>query len=113
VNWFVYVWAVVHHFIIETSLGYFITPLVNVLLGVVLLRERLATVSSGLRFALARGWRWLPRVRSMATCHGSRSRLAVTFGTYGLVKKKAPLGSVPGLTLETVCCFCRRWRSSP
>ena len=35
VNWFVYVWAVTHHFIVETSLGYFITPLVNVLLGVV------------------------------------------------------------------------------
>src|SRR4029078_1194604 len=43
VNWFLYVWGVTHHFIIETSLGYFITPLVNVLLRVVILRERLRT----------------------------------------------------------------------
>src|SRR5829696_6303177 len=43
VNWFVYVWAVTHDFILETSLGYFITPLVNVVLGVVILGERLRT----------------------------------------------------------------------
>ena len=41
VNWYLYVWAVGHDFVVETSLGYYITPLVNVLLGVAILRERL------------------------------------------------------------------------
>lgn len=103
VNWFIYVWAVVHHFIVETSLGYFITPLVNVLLGVVILRERLRPfqwVAIGLA---ATG------VGYLAIVYGDvpwiAIGLAVSFGTYGLVKKKAPLGSVAGLTLETGLLF--------
>ena len=98
-NWFIYVWAVAHNFIVETSLGYFITPLVNVLLGVVLLGERLRTLQ------------WLAIVCAglgvgyLAIVYGDvpwiAIGLALTFGTYGLVKKKAPLGSVLGLTLET------------
>jgi chloramphenicol-sensitive protein RarD len=102
-NWFVYVWAVNHNFILETSLGYFITPLVNVLLGVAILGERL------------RRWQWVAiglaaaGVAYLAVVYGDvpwiAIGLAITFGTYGLVKKKAPLGSVPGLTLETGLLF--------
>jgi chloramphenicol-sensitive protein RarD len=102
-NWFMYVWAVNHNFIVETSLGYFITPLVNVLLGVAILGERLSR------------WQWVAiglaaaGVAYLAVVYGDvpwiAIGLATTFGTYGLVKKKAPLGSVPGLTLETGLLF--------
>lgn len=103
VNWFIYVWAVVHGFIVETSLGYFITPLVNVLMGVVLLGERMRTLQ-WLAIALAAGG-----VGYLTFVYGDvpwiAIGLALTFGTYGLVKKKAPLGSVLGLTLETGILF--------
>ena len=103
VNWFLYVWAVTHHFIVETSLGYFITPLVNVLLGVVFLRERLRTIQWVAIGLAAAG------VGYLAIVYGDvpwiAIGLAISFGTYGLVKKKAPLGSVAGLTLETGLLF--------
>ena len=103
VNWFVYVWAVNHGFILETSLGYFITPLVNVLLGVVILRERMRTLQWVALALAATG------VGYLAIVYGDvpwiAIALAVTFGTYGLVKKKAPLRSVAGLTLETGLLF--------
>lgn len=99
VNWLTYVWAVNAGFIVETSLGYFINPLISVLLGVVFLRERL------------RLWQWLPilmvltGVLYLTLVHGSLPwialTLAFTFGLYSLVKKIAPLDSVGGLTLET------------
>jgi chloramphenicol-sensitive protein RarD len=103
VNWFVYVWAVTHHFILETSLGYFITPLVNVLLGVVILRERLRPLQ-WVAIALA-----ATGVGYLAIVYGDvpwiAIALAVSFGTYGLIKKKAPLRPVAGLTLETGLLF--------
>jgi chloramphenicol-sensitive protein RarD len=103
VNWFIYVWAVNHGLVVETSLGYFITPMVNVLLGVIVLRESL------------RAWQWLAVVIAgagvayLAAIYGSvpwiALALAVSFGTYGLVKKKAPMSPLPGLTLETGILF--------
>jgi chloramphenicol-sensitive protein RarD len=99
INWLVYVWAVNHGFIIETSLGYFINPLISVLLGVVLLRERL------------RPWQWVPiglaaaGVLQLTFNYGAPPwialALAFSFAGYGLLKKTAPLGSLYGLTLET------------
>jgi chloramphenicol-sensitive protein RarD len=103
VNWFVYVWAVNHGFILETSLGYFITPLVNVLLGVVILRERMRTAQWVAVALAATGVGYLSLV--YGDVPWIAIALAVTFGTYGLVKKKAPLGSVAGLTLETGLLF--------
>jgi len=103
VNWLVYVWAVNHEFIVETSLGYFINPLISVLLGVIILRERLRAIQ------------WLPI--GLAACgvifltwHYGRLpwialSLAFSFGIYGLVKKLAPLGSLFGLTFETGILF--------
>jgi chloramphenicol-sensitive protein RarD len=99
VNWFLYVWAVNHDFIVETSLGYFITPLVSVLLGVVILGERL------------RRWQWVAVLFAAAgvayltwsygTLPWIAVGLALSFGTYGFVKKKAPYPALLGLTIET------------
>lgn len=103
VNWFVYVWAVGAGYVVETSLGYFINPLVSVLLGVVVLRERLRPmqwVPVGLAAAgvavLTVSYGYLPWI-SLA--------LAFSFGAYGLVKKIATLPSLQGLTLETALLF--------
>ncbi|HEY5157446.1 MAG TPA: EamA family transporter RarD [Anaerolineales bacterium] len=103
INWLTYVWAVGAGFIIETSLGYFINPLLSVLLGVIFLRERL------------RPLQWLPiglaavGVLYLTFAYGSLPwvalTLAISFGFYGLVKKNAPLDSLPGLTLETGLLF--------
>jgi chloramphenicol-sensitive protein RarD len=102
-NWFIYVWAVNSGFILEASLGYFINPLFSVLLGVIFLRERLRFlqwVSVGLATVgvvhLA-----LEYARPPWIALG----LAFTFGFYGLVKKKAPLGPIHGLTLESGILF--------
>jgi chloramphenicol-sensitive protein RarD len=103
VNWLVYVWGVNAGFIVETSLGYFINPLLSVLLGVVFLRERL------------RPTQWIPvalataGVTYLTVAYGRLPwialSLAFSFGFYGLVKKLAPLGSLYGLTLETAIVF--------
>jgi chloramphenicol-sensitive protein RarD len=99
INWLTYIWAVNAGFVVETSLGYFINPLLSVLLGVLFLREKL------------RPWQWLPiglaalGVVYVAFSYGQFPWIALTlafsFGLYGLVKKLAPLGSLYGLTLET------------
>jgi chloramphenicol-sensitive protein RarD len=99
VNWFVYVWAVNHHFIVETSLGYFINPLVSVVFGVFVFGERLrrlqwiavALAGTGVLY-LTIAYGALPWIAIV---------LALSFGSYGVVKKKAPLGSMHGLTIET------------
>jgi chloramphenicol-sensitive protein RarD len=103
VNWLVYVWAVNAGFIVDTSLGYFINPLVNVVLGVIFLRERL------------RLWQWIPvgiaalGVLYLTVSFGALPwiglTLAFTFGTYGLLKKTAALNSIHGFTLETGFLF--------
>ncbi|MCB0101908.1 MAG: EamA family transporter RarD [Anaerolineales bacterium] len=102
-NWLIYVWGVNAGFIVETSLGYFINPLLSVLFGVIFLRERL------------RPLQWLPIVIAaigviyLTFAYGSLPwialSLAFTFGLYGLVKKLSPLGSAYGLTLETGIVF--------
>ena len=103
VNWLIYVWGVNSGFIVETSLGYFINPLISVLLGVVFLHERLRTMQ------------WIPiglaaaGVIYLTVTYGRLPwialSLAFSFGIYGLVKKLAPLGSLYGLTLETALVF--------
>jgi chloramphenicol-sensitive protein RarD len=99
-NWGLYVWAVSNGRVLEASLGYFIGPLVNVMLGVVALHERLnrsqwtavalATIGVAWLTAAAGGLPWV----SLA--------LAFSFGTYGLVRKVANVGAVPGLAIETM-----------
>lgn len=99
INWFLYVWGVNAGFVVETSLGYFITPLINVLLGVLVFRERLSVPQWSAVAMAAAGVMYLTlmygRVPWLAL------GLAVTFGSYGLTKKKASLGAFDGLALET------------
>lgn len=98
-NWTTYIWAVNAGHVVDSSLGYFINPLVSVLLGVLFLRERLRPwqgVAIGLAAAgvvfLTVGLGAFPWIALT---------LAGTFGFYGLLRKTAPLGSLEGLSLET------------
>lgn len=103
INWGVYIWAVNAGHVVETSLGYFINPLVNVLLGVLLLKERVR-LWQALAIGLA-----LAGVLYLTISYGTLPwiaiALAVTFGGYGLVRKLAPLDSLEGLTMETLLLF--------
>jgi len=102
-NWLIYIWAVNSGHIIESSLGYFINPLVNVVLGVIFLREKL------------RLWQWIPvglatiGVIYLTVSFGALPwialSLAFSFGFYGLIKKTAALDSIPGFTIETGYLF--------
>lgn len=102
-NWFMYIWANNNGHIVEASLGYFITPLVSVLLGLVVLRERLrpgqwlaiGIAAAGVGYLLlnAGGLLWIS------------FGLALTFGFYGLLRKTAHLGSLEGLTVEMGVLF--------
>ncbi|OHX12253.1 transporter [Chromobacterium sphagni] len=98
-NWLIYIWAVNAGHVVEASLGYFINPLVNVLLGRLFLAERLSRPQT-LAVALAgAGVAWL--TVSAGSLPWIALSLAATFGIYGLLRKKAPLASLPGLALET------------
>lgn len=97
-NWFTYIWAVNAGHIVDASLGYFINPLISVLLGVLFLRERLRLwqgIAIGIATAgvllLTLGYGAFPWIALT---------LALTFGFYGLLRKTAPLGSLEGLSLE-------------
>jgi chloramphenicol-sensitive protein RarD len=102
-NWYIYIWGVNAGFIIETSLGYFITPLINVLLGVIFLKER------------PRPWQWIALgiaatgVIYQTISYGALPwiglTLAFSFGTYGLLRKTAALGSLEGLSTEMALMF--------
>ncbi|WP_206808703.1 EamA family transporter RarD [Paradesulfitobacterium ferrireducens] len=100
-NWFTYIWSVNSGHVVEASLGYYITPFFMVLLGLVVLRERLDLWQSvSLLIALA-------GVTVITFEYGQvpwvALALAVTFALYGLVKKLMNLDSLTGLALETVC----------
>ncbi|MBC3869052.1 EamA family transporter RarD [Undibacterium oligocarboniphilum] len=102
-NWFVYIWAVNDGHVIDASLGYFITPLVNILIGSVFLRERLR-YGQWLAVAFAAlGVGWLTWQTGRLPWIGLT--LALTFGTYGLLRKTSPLGALEGLSLETALLF--------
>ena len=99
-NWLVYVWGVNTGHVIETSLGYFLVPLVNVAAGRFILHERLrraqwvaiASAAAGVAVMMAQVGR--PPWIALA--------LAATWGGYGLLRKQSPLDALPALTLETV-----------
>lgn len=102
-NWFVYIWAINHDQVIDASLGYFITPLVNILLGFVLLRERLRPGQWVAVALAALGVAWLTWQTGRLPWIGLI--LALTFGTYGLLRKTSQLGALEGLSLETALLF--------
>ncbi len=99
-NWLIFVWAIANDYVLQSSLGYYINPLINVLLGVVLLRERLRPVQ-WVAVALA--------VCGVAVMVGAIGELpwvalslALTFAVYGFLRKQAPVEAVPGLFSETL-----------
>ena len=99
-NWLIYVYAVNSGQVVEASLGYFITPIVNVLLGVLVLHERLERVQ-WLAVALAAlGVLWLTLL--VGRPPWIALVLAASFGLYGLMRKTATLGALEGLALETM-----------
>ncbi|KXH87178.1 EamA family transporter RarD [Sporosarcina sp. HYO08] len=99
-NWFVYIWAVNHNFIVQTSLGYYINPLISVLLGVFFLKEKLSG-SHQIAFLLA-----AIGVAILTISYGQfpwlAAYLAITFAVYGLIKKQIQLDALRGLTIETL-----------
>lgn len=102
-NWGIYIYAVASNHIVEAGLGYYINPLVNVFLGYLFLKERLAPMQKAavalaligvVYFTISYGkFPWISLV------------LAGSFGLYGLLKKKANLESLPALTVETMMVF--------
>jgi chloramphenicol-sensitive protein RarD len=99
-NWLTYIWSVQNGHVVDASLGYFITPLVNVLLGYSLLHERPRRAQWVALTLASLGVAWLTwqtgRLPWIALL------LAATFGCYGLLRKVAVLGALEGLTLETL-----------
>ncbi|MBB3033176.1 EamA family transporter RarD [Alteriqipengyuania lutimaris] len=99
VNWLVYVWAIQQNQVYAASLGYYINPLVNILLGTLLLKERLtraqwiAVALAGVGIAVLAGG-------ALSTLWISLT-LAFSFATYGLLRKQVSVGALPGLTIES------------
>ncbi|MCP1291203.1 EamA family transporter RarD [Chromobacterium sp. S0633] len=98
-NWLIYIWAVNAGHVVEGSLGYFINPLFNVLLGRIFLSERLSGLQNAALLLAAAGVAWI--TYSAGALPWIALSLAATFGLYGLLRKKAPLASLEGLALET------------
>ncbi len=102
-NWFIYIWAVNNGHVIDASLGYFINPLVNIMFGYLLLKEKLrpgqwAAIGLAAAGVAWLGWQsghmpWIALV------------LAASFGAYGLMRKTAALGPLEGLSFETMLLF--------
>ena len=113
-NWLMFLWAVNHQQVVASSLGYFLTPLISVLLGLLVLKERLnklewisvaLAVSAVINEVIALGR--LPWVSLF---------LAATFGSYGLVRKKVAVDALSGLWLETlamlpICGLYALWQA--
>lgn len=100
INWVTYVWGIATHHVVETSLGYFINPLVNVLIGVVILRERLNAAQWIAVAIAAAGVLWL--TWSAGQPPWISLTLAFSFGLYGLVRKLVQVDALAGLTTETL-----------
>ena len=99
-NWGIYIWAVNNGHVVESSLGYFINPLVNVLLGVVVLGERLNGAQRAAVACAAAGVAWL--TWQVGAVPWIALALALSFGGYGLIRKIAAVEAIPGLGVESV-----------
>jgi chloramphenicol-sensitive protein RarD len=99
-NWLVYIWAVNAGYMLQASLGYYINPLVNVLLGMLFLKERLRrpqALAVLLAFTAV-----IFRTVSLGELPWIALILSFTFGFYGLIRKVAPVSSLVGLAVETL-----------
>ncbi|MEA3029546.1 MAG: chloramphenicol-sensitive protein RarD [Sphingomonadales bacterium] len=99
INWLIYIWAVLNGHVLAGSLGYYLNPLVNVLLGVVLLKERLTRGQAAAVALAALG----VAVLALRAADGLWISLALasSFGLYGFIRKIAPVDALEGLTIET------------
>jgi chloramphenicol-sensitive protein RarD len=102
-NWLLYVWAVGANQIVQISLGYFINPLLSVVLGMIVFHERLRPLQWVSVALAAAGVAYL--TVALDSLPWIALVLAASFGTYGLMKKLAPLGPVQGLGFETGILF--------
>ena len=103
INWLVYVWAIQQGQVYAASLGYYINPLINVLLGTLLLGEKLSRAQWIAVGIAALGVALL--AETAITTLWISMTLAISFGTYGLVRKQVSVGSLPGLTIESALLF--------
>ena len=117
INWFVYIWAIMAGEVFATSIGYYLNPLINVLLGTLFLGEKLTR------------WQWLAvaiaLVAVVLLAAGAVTSLWISltlgfsFGLYGLVRKQVEVGSLPGLTIESAillapaACIAAWYAASP
>ncbi len=99
-NWFIYIWAVNHDHIVQTSLGYYMNPIISVLLGIIFLKERLSKSQIAAFLLAAIG------VTILFVSYGQipwvAIGLALSFGIYGLLKKQIVIDATRGLVIETM-----------
>ena len=100
VNWLIFIWAITNNQILEASLGYYINPLINVLLGFLFLNERM-TRNQNIAIAIA-VLAVLYQFVALGYIPIISLALAITFGLYGFVRKKVNLGSIVGLLIEVL-----------
>ncbi len=100
INWGVYVWAIVHDHVLDTSLGYFMTPLINVILGFAFLQERLTRYQTLAVISAAAGTLYFAWYLGGAPWISVA--LALSFGFYGLMRKRLDVGPLTGLLWETL-----------
>jgi len=100
INWYTFIWAVEHEQLLQASLGYFINPLVNVLLGFLFLGERLRQAQQVSVLLATTGVLFL--TLQLGELPAIALVLAFSFGTYGLIRKKIPVEAGAGLTIETM-----------
>ena len=103
INWLIFIWGVTNGLVLQTSLGYFISPMINVAMGTVLLRERLRRAQV-VAVILAGGGVLFLTV-SVGEFPWIAFSLAFSFGSYGLIRKIAPVSALAGLSIETLLLF--------
>ena len=103
INWLIFIWAITNNHIIQASLGYYINPLVNVFLGFVFLKERM-TRNQNIAIALA-VLAVLYQLLALGEIPLVSLSLAISFGLYGLIRKKIDIGSIVGLLVEVLILF--------
>ena len=99
-NWLIFIWAINNNHVLDTSLGYFINPIVNVLLGTIFLKERLTRTQLIAILIAAAGTVYLGWYLGVPPW--TSITLAVSFGLYGLMRKKLEAGPMIGLLWETM-----------
>lgn len=102
-NWLIFIWAVAQHRVMESSLGYYMTPLVSLLLARVLLKESLHPLQAVAGALATTAVLW--ELYSLGSLPWVSLTLAMSFGFYGLVRKRYPVDGLSGLTVETLLIF--------